>query len=161
MWDQPEANTEVCSVCKTSYPRCLTCTQYGRKDKHQLDTDKANNSHDNSSYINDKGEYQPSWNKKNKIKQVNINPISFSEEMWFQFFLLLNFFPINNTFPLRFGNIKTPLNDPHGERDGTLSSNQFKSNFYCGCSCYRRSAALRVGERRFVSSYAYQLHFHF
>ena len=71
----------------------------------------------------------PPGTKKNKLKQVNINPISFSEEMWFQFFLLLNFFPINNTFPLRFGNIQTPLNDPHGERDGTLSSNQFKSNF--------------------------------
>ena len=64
MSDKNENNTEICSVCKTSYPRCMTCEKYGRKGKHSLDRDKAMNSHDNPSYINDKGDSQPSWNRK-------------------------------------------------------------------------------------------------
>jgi hypothetical protein len=64
MSDFSQVNTEVCSVCKTSYPRCLTCEKYGKKDKHSLDREKAMNAHDNSSYINDEGKSQPHWNRK-------------------------------------------------------------------------------------------------
>ena len=75
--------------------------------------------------------------KQNKYKLINF----ISEEMWFNYFLLLSFLPTNNNFPLNLGNIQTPLNDPHSKRGGLISSNQFKSNLYCSCSCFRKPVA--------------------
>ena len=64
MSDFSQVDTEVCSVCKTSYPKCLACVKYGSKNKHPLDGEKSGGAHDNSSYIGDSGQLQPHWNKK-------------------------------------------------------------------------------------------------
>ena len=60
--------------------------------------------------------------------------------MKFHFFLLLLFLSNNNSFPLNLGKILTPLNDPHGDQSGGLSSDQFTSNVFCSCSCFRKTA---------------------
>ena len=64
-WSTKGGVDKVCNVCKcATYPRCLTCEQYGRKGNHPLDRDKEWNSHDNASYVKDDGSSQTSWNKK-------------------------------------------------------------------------------------------------
>ena len=75
--------------------------------------------------------------RKNKYKS---NQFYFSEKMQFHFFLLLLFLSNDiNTLPLNLGRIPTPLNDPHSDQSGGLSSNQFTSNLFCSCSCFRKA----------------------
>ena len=71
MADFSQVNTEECSVCKTKYPKCLTCQKYGSKHKHTLDSEKSRNAHDNSSYVNDAGYSQSHWNSKESNKKSN------------------------------------------------------------------------------------------
>ena len=73
MSDFSQIDTEVCSVCKTSYPKCLTYQKYGRQHKHSLDGEKSMNAHDNSSYVSDNGQSQPHWNRK-ESKQKSKHP---------------------------------------------------------------------------------------
>ena len=73
MADFEQGTTERCSVCKTEYPTCMTCTKYGRNHKHSLDVEKSKNAHDNASFVNDAGKTQSHWNKtekNNKSKHI-------------------------------------------------------------------------------------------
>jgi hypothetical protein len=63
-WSTPSGEDEVCNVCQSSYPRCLTCEKFGRRDRHPLDSEKSGNAHDNPAYVRDNGSSQTSWNKK-------------------------------------------------------------------------------------------------
>ena len=63
-WSTPGGEDEVFNVCQSSYPRCLTCEKFGRRDRHPLDSEKSRQAHDNSGYVKDDGSSQTSWNKK-------------------------------------------------------------------------------------------------
>ena len=140
MADFSQGTTEVCSVCKTEYPTCMTCKKYGSKHKHSLDSEKSRNAHDNAGYVNDVGNSQSHWNQKEWNKKSNKTLFYFyyyfQISMWFAKTFLFSLLGTNTGFNM--GNIKSPPNDPFSTRSGALSTNQFESNLLCSCTCIRR-----------------------
>ena len=139
MADFQQGTTERCSVCKTEYPTCMTCTKYGRNHKHSLDFEKSKNAHDNASFINDAGKSQSHWNKtekNNKSKHIILFLSSLQISMWFTKAFIFSLLGINICWYM--GNINNPPNDPFSPQGGALSTDQFESNLFCRCTCIRR-----------------------
>ena len=138
MADFEQGPTERCSVCKTEYPKCHTCSKYGSRNMHPLDTEKAKGAHDNSSFIDDSGNTQSHWkNKSEKGKSKQLIPFSSLQiSMWFTKAFL--FYLLGTNTCLYLGKIHNPANDPFSPPVGSLSTDQFESNLFCRCVCTRR-----------------------